>query len=184
MGRQVGLLGGTAWAAGKGAQTMTFHAHGADAAGQVELDFNPADAPPGVSLPAGCWMTTTQGFLSTGGNLIMHQTTSKDGDEYWFTTTYTGDAAVYPLMLDSSGNPIQDPNTGDDEVDTSGAPLATGHFTTWFGQEANQKNGVMHATLTFHGADAGGNPVSLSGHVQYATNANGQATATVVNVSC
>jgi hypothetical protein len=162
---------------------MTFHAHGTDAAGQVELDFNPADAPPGVSLPTGCWMNANDAIVSTGsGNLIMHQTTNKAQD-FWFTTTYTGDAAVYPLVL-VGGAPVPDPNTGNNEVDTSGTPIATGHFQTWFGQEDNNKNGVMHGTLTFHGTDASGNPVSVSGHVQYGTNANSQPTATVVNVSC
>ena len=181
----IALLGGSAWAAGNGATTQTTHLHGTDAAGIEELDFNPVDAPPGISLPHGCWLNINEGIVSTSGNDIMHSTVSKDQDEFWFTTTYTGDAAVYPLVLDTkTGLPVQDPNTGNNEVDMSGAPIATGHLTTWFGQEGNNQNGVMHGTVSFHGTDANGNTVNVNGHVQYATNANGQATATVANVSC
>jgi hypothetical protein len=179
----VGLLGGTAWAAGNGAQTQTFHAHGTDAAGAVELDFFPNPNNPAPTLPTGCWMNTTEAIVSTSGNDIMHSTVSKDQDEFWFTTTYTGDASVYPLVL-VDGHPVQDPNTGDNEVDMSGAPIATGHLTSWFGQEGNQKNGVLHATVTFHGTDANGNPVNINGHIQYATNANGVPTAQVSTVTC
>lgn len=177
----VGLLSSAAWASG--AQTMTQHAHGADAAGLVELDFNPnsPNTPPGISLPGGCWLTPNEGIVSTGGNAVMHSTFNKTGA--WFTTTYTGDAAVYPLVL-VGGLPVQDPNTGNDLVDTSGVPSATGHLTTWFGDENNNQNGVEHATVTFQGTDSSGNAVSLSGHFQLATNANGQPTATVGSVTC
>jgi hypothetical protein len=149
---------------------MTQHAHGTDAAGIVELDLNPADAPPGVTPPPGCWLGTTNGIVSTDGNAIQHQTINKTGG--WFTTTYAGDAAVYPLAM-----PIQtDPNTGDTLVDTSGGPIATGHLTTWFGDENNSvdpttgipKVDVEHATVSFHGTLTDGTPVSLNAHFQFA----------------
>ncbi len=178
----MGLLGGTAWAAGNGAQTSTQHLHG-DATGLVELDLNPADAPAGLAPPVGCWFTTTEGIVSTDGNAIMHNTTNKAGD-FWFTTTYTGGGAVYPLVLDSNGNPIQDPVSGNNEVDTSAAPLATGHLTTWFGQEDNNKNGVLHATVSFHGTETNGTAVNLNAHFQLGSNAHGQPTATVGSVTC
>jgi hypothetical protein len=177
----MGLFGGTAWAGGNGAQAGTQHVHG-DATGIAEVDFNPNSANgPGVPLPAGCWLKDTQAIVSTDGNAIMHFIGNKTGD--WFTTTYTGGGAVYPLKLDPSGNPIQDPNTGNNEVVTSGGPLATGHLTTWFGQEDNNQNGVMHATVSFHGTE-NGTAVNLNGHFQFATNANGQITGMVANVTC
>lgn len=178
----LGGLGGVAWAGG--AQTGTFHAHGADAFGLDELDLNPNGAnppPPGIVLPANCWLTQDEGIISTNGNAIMHYTVNKTGD--WFTTTYTGDAAVFPLV-ENDGVPVSDPNTGNNEVDTSAAPLATGHMTQWFGAEDNKQNGVQHATVHFQGTDANGNPVNLQGHFQFATNANGDPTAMVGSISC
>lgn len=181
----VGLLGGTAWAGGNGAQSFTQHAHGSDAAGLDVVDFNPnsPNTPPGVAAPPGCWLPATYALVSTDGNAVAHGTGNKTG--FWFTSTYTGDAAAYPLVLDQNGNPIPDPNNqGNDEVDTTAAPIATGHLTTWFGNEDNNKNGVFHATVTFHGTDSSGNPANISGHFQFAMNAKGQPTAMVATVNC
>ena len=173
----LGSLGATAWA--DGAATSTFHVHGADAFGVMEIDnFAP---PPGVSVPSDCWLGTTNGLISTNGNGVFHWTANKTG--FWMTGTYTGDAAVYPLVL-VDGQPVMDPNTQSNEVDTSAAPLATGHLTQWFGNEDNNKNGVEHATVTFRGTDASGNPVSLQGHFQFATNANGDPTAVFGSITC
>lgn len=172
-------VGGAAWADGNGAQTQTLHAHGTDAFGLEELDlFSP---PPGITPPVNCWLGTTNAIVSTNGNGVFHFTGNKTGT--WFTTTYTGDAAVYPLIL-VNGQPVTDPNTGNNEVDTSAAPLATGHLTQWFGDENNNKNGVEHATVTFKGTDAAGEPANLQGHFQFATNANGQPTAILGSLTC
>lgn len=170
-------FGATAWAGG--ADTQTFHVHGTDAFGVEELDL--FTTPPGVTAPAGCWLGTTNGIVSTDGNGVLHWTANKTG--FWMTSTYTGQAAVYPLLL-VDGQPVVDPNTQSNEVDTSAAPLATGHLTQWYGNEDNNKNGVEHATVTFKGVDASGNPVQLKGHFQFATNANGQPTATVGSITC
>ncbi|HEX4864520.1 MAG TPA: hypothetical protein VFV02_10630 [Acidimicrobiales bacterium] len=180
----LGSLGGTAWAGGNGAQTFTQHAHGSDAAGLVVVDFNPnSQNNPGISAPAGCWLPDTYALVSTNGNAVAHGIGNNTG--FWFTTTFTGQAEALPLVLDTNGNPIPDPNnTGNDLVDTTAAPIATGHMTTWFGSEDNNKNGVFHATLTFHGTDIAGNPADISGHFQFAMNANGQPTAMVGTVSC
>lgn len=179
-----GSFSAAAWAGGNGAQTNTFNFHGSDAFGAVELDLNPNSAsppPPGISLPSGCWLTQDNGILSTFGNGVLHGIGNKTG--FWFTTTYAGDAAVFPL-IEVNGVPVSDPNTGNDEVDTSAAPLATGHLTQWFGAEDNNKNGVTHATVSFNGTDAAGNPVSLNGHFQFGTNASGQPTAMVGSITC
>ncbi|HET6873274.1 MAG TPA: hypothetical protein VFH70_00750, partial [Acidimicrobiales bacterium] len=146
--------------------------------------LNPNSAsppPPGISLPSSCWLGQDEGIISTTGNAIFHITANKTGD--WFTTTYTGEAAVYPLV-ENNGVPVFDPNTQNDEVDTSGSPLATGHMTQWFGAEDNNKNSVNHATVHFTGTDASGNPVNLFGHFQFATNANGDPTAMTGSITC
>jgi hypothetical protein len=175
------VSGATAWAGGNGAETQTFHVHGTSAFGIDELDLNPTGAPPGVSVPANCWLGQDNGIISTDGNGVFHMIGNKTG--FWFTSTYTGEAAVYPLVLDN-GVPVSDPNTGNNEVDTSQPPLATGHLTQWFGNEDNNKNGVEHATVTFKGTDSSGNPVNLDGHFQFAMNANGEPTATVGSITC
>lgn len=86
-------------------------------------------------------------------------------------------------MLDN-GLPVADPTTGNNLVDTTAPPAATGHLTQWFGSEDNNKNGVQHATVHFDGTDAAGDPVSLDGHFQFALNANGQPTAMVASITC
>lgn len=177
-------FGGTAWAGGNGAQSQTYNAHGAAAYGLDEIDLNPNSAsppPPGISLPVGCWLTQDEGIISTDGNVIFHQIGNKTG--WWFTTTYAGQAAVYPLV-EVNGVPVVDPNTGNDEVDNSAAPLATGHLTQWFGSEDNNKSQVIHATVHFDGTDVSGNPVSLFGHFQLTFNAAGQPTATSATFTC
>jgi hypothetical protein len=164
-----------AFAGGNGSITQTQHVHGAGTAGLVVLDFLPQDAPP---LPAGCWANPNIAIVSTDGNVVQHSTTNKAQD-FWFTSTFTGDAAVYPLV-----QPVQYDSNGNVLVNTSGPALYTGHLTTWFGQEDNNQNSVFHATASFHGADAAGNAVNLNGHMQYATNASGQATAQVARATC
>lgn len=164
-----------ALAAGNGSITQTQHAQGAGTAGLVVLDFLPQDAPP---LPTGCWANPNIAIVSTDGNAVQHSTVNKAQD-FWFTSTFTGNAAVYPVV-----QPVQQDSNGNVLVDTSGPALYTGHLTTWFGQEDNQQNSVFHATVSFHGADAAGNAVNLNGHLQYATNANGQPTAQVAQATC
>lgn len=177
----VAWLAPAASAGGNGSTTTTQHARGADARGLVEIDFY-GPPPPGVTVPSQCWLAHTSGIVSTFGNAVLHDTTNKAGDD-WFTTTYTGDAAAYPLVL-VNGQPVTDPNTGNSEVDMSGTPQATGHLTTWFGSEDNNQNSVQHATLSFHGVDAQGNPVSLTARFQFAINAQGQPTAVTGAVTC
>ena len=174
------LVAAPAFAGGNGSQGQTLHAHGAAAYDLLVADFLPANGSP--SLPDGCWMPSTDALMSTFGNAILHSTANK-ADDFWFTSTYTGDAAVYPIVFIAPGVPLTDENDND-VLDTSGQPLATGHLTTWFGISDNKQNEVDHATLTFTGTDVNGNAVSISGHFQLATNANGDVTATPTNISC
>ena len=168
------LPAGVANAGGNGATTGTQHVTGAAADGLVVLDFQPG-AP---TLPAGCWANPDLGIVSTFGNAVLHFTVNPAQD-FWFTTTYEGDAAVYPLALpptkDSNGNYI---------LNRSGSALYTGHLTTWFGFEGNQYNSVIHATASFHGTNPAGQAVNLNGHFQFATNAQGVPTAQVSSITC
>lgn len=176
--------GGTAWAGGNGAQAQTFNVHGTAAFGIDELDLNqnsPNPPPPGIVAPAGCWLGTDNGILSTDGNVIFHQIDNKTGG--WFTTTYTGQAEVFPLV-EVDAVPQVDPNTQNDEVDTSAPPIASGHLTTWFGDEDNNRNEVTHATVHFRGTDNSGNPVDLFAQFQLGTNANGQMTVENASITC
>ena len=162
-------------------QTQTFNLHGSEAYDQSVIDFLPIDAPPGISLPSTCWFPSNDAFMAVSGNMILHETTNKTGD--WFTSTFTGDAAVYPIVFASPGVPQLDANDND-VVDTSGTPAATGHMTIWDGGADNNKNGVNHATLHFNGTDSSGNPVSMFGHFQFAMNAAGTPTGMVASLSC
>jgi hypothetical protein len=168
-GLMVGSMVGPAWAGANGSTTQTQHAHGADAAGQVVIDFLPQNLP--APLPSTCWVNPNYALVSTDGNGIQHSTVNKAGD-FWFTTTYTGDAAMYPIVFQSPGVPQVDAN-GNDVVDMSQPPVATGHLTTWFGQEDNKQNGVNHATLSFEGTLASGQSVSLHGDMHIGSSASG-----------
>jgi len=172
----VGLAVSPAAAGGNGATTGTQHAHGDDAAGLVVLDFTPENgAPP---LPADCWANPGLAIVSTTGNAVQHFTVNK-ADDFWFTTTYAGDAAVYPVA-----QPVTFDDNGNVVVDTSNGPLDTGHLTTWFGEEDNKQNEVNHATVSFHGTNAAGQAVNLNAHVQYGSNANGDPTVSNASVNC
>jgi len=174
------LVAAPAFAGGNGSQTQTLHAHGADAYDLLVADFLPSTGSP--ALPDGCWMPSTDALMSTFGNAVMHSTVNKAND-FWFTSTYTGDAAVYPIVFSSPGVPVVDQNDND-VLDTSGAPLATGHLTTWFGESDNNQNGVQHATLTFKGTEADGTAVGITGHFHISTNAQGEVTATPESITC
>src|SRR5262245_6211589 len=95
-GLMVGSMVGPAWAGDNGSTTQTDHRHGAQANGAIVLDFLPQDTP--APLPIGCWAPSTDALVSTDGNAIQHFTQNKAQD-FWFTTTYTGGAAVYPIVF-------------------------------------------------------------------------------------
>jgi len=162
-----------AFAGGNGSTSQTEHAHGTQADGLVVLDFLPADSPP---LPDNCWANPNIAIVSTDGNAVEHFTVNKAGD-FWFTSTYAGDAAVYPVAeVDSHGNVIPD---------TSGDPLYVGHLTTWFGENDNNKNGNFTATASFHGTSTSdGQAVNLNGSMHMAFNANGDPVVTDARATC
>lgn len=174
------LSAGTpAFAGGNGAITEGQHVKGADALGLVVLDFNPGDSP---TLPAGCWATSDMVIVSTTGNAVEHDTISKDGDEFWFTTTYAGDAAVYR----ASDVAVSDDQNMPATIADGAAPLYVGYLTTWFGFNQNNQNNNSTVTASFHGTStsATGEAVSLNGGMHYTTNANGVTTVTNERATC
>lgn len=159
----------SASAGGNGSFTQTFHLHGTDVQQIGVLGITP---PP--DLPSNCPVSLPLAFIPTTGNAIQHLTVNGAGDG-WFTTTFEGSTQLFEgVVIDNNG-----------DVAPVGDLLYTGHLTTWFGAEDNNQNGVVHATLSFHGTTADGSG-SLTLHAAFdvTANANGTVTATPTNVSC
>ncbi len=104
-------------------------------------------------IPIGCggpFLTYT-----ATGNSVQHITVNGAGD-FWFTATFEGTGTL-----------------------TTGGHTYAGHLMDWFGQEDNNKNGVLHATFNFVG-----DGLTVHGAFDTTTNANGTVTADHFNVSC
>lgn len=174
-----GFTAGSAAASPSRDQTVEFH--GGAAYDQVIIDFLPGDVPQGISLPPACWLPPTDAFMSVSGTAIVHQNMNTSGS--WFTSSFSGDAAVYPIVFSPTGTVERD-SQGNVLVDTSASPSAVGHLYFWEAAATNNMNAVNHATLNFEGADSSGKPVSMHGHFQFATNAAGNPTAAVGTLAC
>jgi len=74
----------------------------------------------------------------------------------WFTATFEGTGTV-----------------------TTGGKTFAGHLMDWFGNEDNNKNGVVHATFNFNG-----DGLTIHGAFDMTTNANGTVTANHFTVNC
>ena len=87
-------------------------------------------------------------------NSVFHVTFFETSDEFWLTGTGEGTATFTPK--------------------DAGGVSATGHFTTWFGVSANNRNEVEHNTNTFvlHGSD--GSHIVVHGSSHLSTNARGE----------
>jgi hypothetical protein len=120
--------------------------------------------------------------MSTDGNAVLHTTVNRAQD-FWLTTTYTGDAVALPLVFNPDGTIAVDSNDND-VVDQTAAPLATGHLTVWFGTEDDKQAGVQHATVSFHGTEANGTAVNLDGHFQLVMDSVGNRKVIKGSVSC
>lgn len=158
-----------AFAGGNGSFTQTVNVHGTAVAALGVIGITP---PPDV--PANCPVQLPLAFVPITGNAVQHLTVNGAGDG-WFTTTFTGDVQLFEgQVIDDQG-----------DVAAVGDLLYSGHLTTWFGAEDNNKNGVFHATLTFHGTSPDGSQtLSLHANFDVTVNANGTITATPTNVSC
>lgn len=108
------------------------------------------------------WITGDYVLLAMSGNGIEHVTVNKAQD-FWFTTTFTGNgtATFYPassianIVTDNDGNIVSYDIVG--PVDAT----ITGHLTDWFGGSGNNKNAVFHGTINLNGTDQAGSPVSV-----------------------
>jgi hypothetical protein len=123
--------------------------------------------PPG-GLPPSCTFPQPAVLASNGGNGVQHGVTNKNGS--WGGNTFEGDGVLAVLNQDGS----------------VGDTLYQGHITEWDGGGNNargQNEGGL--TLTFHGTSVTDGS-SLSIHVNFhsTTNANGQTTNMIQNISC
>ena len=94
-------------------------------------------------------------FATVSKNEVFHATTQADGN-FWVTGTATGDATFTP-----------------EEV---GGISASGHFTAWFGEAANEKNGVEHNTFNASLTGTDGSHITVHGNAHASTNGRGEVT--------
>jgi hypothetical protein len=104
-------------------------------------------------------------LTATSQNEVFHVTQQADGT-FWVTQTDEGMATFTP-------------------DDPSGVS-ASGHFATWFGESANDKNDVQHDTTNIHLTNTDGSHISAHLIDHITVNALGVATAnfSVQDVSC
>ena len=103
------------------------------------------------------------GTLTLTYNDVFHGTMLPNGTS-WFTGTLTGTLLFIPV--DSSN------------------PTYTGHFTNWFGDENNQRNGVEHSTFNVNATGSDGSHLLFHENDQAATNANGVVTVSFQHAFC
>jgi hypothetical protein len=117
---------------------------------------------PFFSMPAANPCTGAPGTIAaTARTEVFHETFFTNGDEFWVTGTAEGTVSFTP----------------DDPKGVS----ASGHFATWFGESANNRNDVQHDTGTFvlSGSDGSRVVVHMVDHLS--TNANGVVTVNFNN---
>ena len=106
--------------------------------------------------------TGDRGMLTTTVNEVFHGTINKTGS--WFTGTLTGTLLFVPV--------------------DSNQPTYRGHFTNWFGDENNLRNGVEHSTLNVNAWGSDGSHLVFHENDQAAMNANGVVTVSFQHAVC
>ena len=91
-------------------------------------------------------------------NSVFHVTEQADGN-FWVTGTGEGTATFTP--------------------EEPGGVSASGHFATWFGAAANNKNNVEHSTNTIHLLGTDGSRITLHLREHVSTNGNGEVKVSV-----
>lgn len=107
------------------------------------------------------WLTDDYVLLAMEGNGVEHVTINKAQD-FWFTTTFTGEGTATFYPASSLANIVTDQDGNIVSADVVGPPdtTVTGHLTDWFGGSGNNKNAVFHGTINLNGTDAAGNPAA------------------------
>lgn len=153
------LLAASAAALGVWAMNHTgVHAAGAGAMTFTQTDHNlttvQADFNP---------CTGASGTLTTTVNDVFHFTQLANGTD-WFTGTLTGTFTFVP--------------------DDSTQPSYTGHFTDWFNENDNLRNGNSTFTTNIHGTGSDGSTITYHevGHISL--NALGQITVSFDRAIC
>jgi len=125
-------------AGGSGATSSTVNSHG------VFVPFH-------VDSTCG----TASGTISGTGNQVFHLTVSKDGNEFWLTTTQEAWFTITP----------------DDPTQTA----FSGHFAFWFGQSGNTNNFVSHqiTNVKATATDGSGATVSFNFVQHFSVSASG-----------
>jgi hypothetical protein len=102
-------------------------------------------------------------LTAVAASSVFHVTsfTAPGADEFWVTGTAEGTATLTP-------------------DDPSGVS-ASGHFASWFGESANNKNDVQHDTNTFNLTGSDGSHVVVHATDHLSTNANGVVTVNFSN---
>ena len=103
------------------------------------------------------------GTLTLTYNDVFHGTMLANGTS-WFTGTITGTLLFVPV--DSSN------------------PSYTGHFTQWFGDENNLRNGVEASTFNVNATGSDGSHLLYHENDQAALNANGVVTVSFDHSFC
>ena len=125
---------------------------GASAAGAGAVTFTQHDHNLTQSFPTPNPCTGVPGTVTTVGNSVFHITTLANGTS-WATGTSEGTFTFVP--------------------DDSSQPTYTGHFTTWFGDNNNLKNGNEKSTLTIHGVGSDGSTLRFHEVAHLSTSATG-----------
>jgi hypothetical protein len=104
-------------------------------------------------------------FAAVSTNEHFHITTQADGN-FWATGTAEGNATFTP--------------------EEPGGVSASGHFTSWFGEAANEKNGVEHNTFNANLTGTDGSHITVHGNAHASTNGKGEVTVSFekMRVSC
>jgi hypothetical protein len=125
----------------------------------TQIDKNVVEVDPGNQNPC----SGAVGLLTLTYNDVFHGTTLANGTS-WFTGTITGTLSFVP--------------------DDASNPSYTGHFSQWFGDDNNLKNGVENGTFNVTALGSDGSQLLYHENDQAATNANGVITVTFDHAFC
>lgn len=106
--------------------------------------------------------TGDPGTVSTVANEVFHGTLSSTGS--WFTGTVEGQFTFVP--------------------NDASKPSYTGHFSTWFGDDNNLRNGTEQSTFTIVGVGSDGSRLRFHDNAVATTNAQGKVTVDLDHMTC